>query len=347
MAVFTMITTTFAMDSFDVAMEKANNGDPKAETDIGYMYFYGLGCQQNMEQALIWYHKAAAQGYAEAKDWIEQQASKENEFKFGQTKLKAEQGDLNAECELGNMYFNGIGCTKSLTDASKWYGKAAVRGSTEAKKAISEIQAQADDKLKAVIDTYIKSETEAKNLADAKAAAQLKAESEAAAQAKIEAEQKAKEQLKQKIGFYGCGVFIISIMWFFIRKLQRTKTNLKKGTVGWVDGMALFLGTFFILFGSTIFEIAKGIHLPSGKGSSSSSSSSQGESAESFVRRAVERGAGVAGSASVSCSPGGGEFFGRFEWRDVDQYQTFSGRVSGKPGRWNMDSFQMGNPIQK
>ena len=78
--------------------------------------------------------------------------------------------------------------------------------------------------------------------------------------------------------------------------------------------------------------------------SRSSASHSEGESASSFIKRAVERGAGVAGSASVSCGSAGGKFTGQFRWRDVEQSQSFSGRVSGKPGNWHMDEFQMNNP---
>lgn len=72
------------------------------------------------------------------------------------------------------------------------------------------------------------------------------------------------------------------------------------------------------------------------------------ESAESFIRRAVERGAGVPGQANVLCGSmkaGRIDFLGKFTWKDADQFQRFRGRLSGSPGNWRMDEFQMFDPI--
>ena len=44
----------------------------------------------------------------------------------------AEQGDANAQCNLGNCYFNGTGVPQSYSDAVKWYRKAAEQGDTDA-----------------------------------------------------------------------------------------------------------------------------------------------------------------------------------------------------------------------
>jgi len=46
---------------------------------------------------------------------------------------KAEQGDVNAQCELGYAYFSGEeGIPQDYTEAAKWYGKAAEQGDTDA-----------------------------------------------------------------------------------------------------------------------------------------------------------------------------------------------------------------------
>ena len=45
---------------------------------------------------------------------------------------KAEQGDIDAQCELGYAYLSGEGIPQDYTKAAKWYGKAAEKGDTDA-----------------------------------------------------------------------------------------------------------------------------------------------------------------------------------------------------------------------
>lgn len=40
----------------------------------------------------------------------------------------AEQGDIDAQYELGNCYYNGNGVSEDKAEAVKWYYKAANRG---------------------------------------------------------------------------------------------------------------------------------------------------------------------------------------------------------------------------
>jgi len=42
----------------------AEAGDAEAQTDLGFMYANGLGVPQDYTEALKWYRKAVAQGYA-------------------------------------------------------------------------------------------------------------------------------------------------------------------------------------------------------------------------------------------------------------------------------------------
>ena len=49
----------------------------------------------------------------------------------------AEQGDTNAQYELGYMYHNGIGVSKDHTKAAEWYSKAAKGGNVRARKVLS------------------------------------------------------------------------------------------------------------------------------------------------------------------------------------------------------------------
>jgi TPR repeat protein len=51
---------------------------------------------------------------------------------FEETKLLAEQGDANAQYNLGNMYIYGNGVPENNTEAVKWYRLAAEQGQANA-----------------------------------------------------------------------------------------------------------------------------------------------------------------------------------------------------------------------
>jgi len=52
----------------------------------------------------------------------------------------AEQGDANAQCELGVCYDFGRGVEKNSRKAVSWYKKAAEQGCTGAKKALLKLR---------------------------------------------------------------------------------------------------------------------------------------------------------------------------------------------------------------
>lgn len=52
---------------FKAQMSLAEQGRPQAQFYLGEMFAQGLGTKQDLEQAFIWYAKAADQGYVEAK----------------------------------------------------------------------------------------------------------------------------------------------------------------------------------------------------------------------------------------------------------------------------------------
>jgi len=53
-------------------------------------------------------------------------------FRLRGLKVKAEAGDAAAQCELGNYYSNGKGVNVDMTEAVRWYQKAAVQGEAQA-----------------------------------------------------------------------------------------------------------------------------------------------------------------------------------------------------------------------
>ena len=52
----------------------------------------------------------------------------------------AEQGNAEAQKNLGKMYADGRGVAKDRAEAVKWYRKAADQGHTEAQKVLRDIQ---------------------------------------------------------------------------------------------------------------------------------------------------------------------------------------------------------------
>ena len=74
----------------------------EAQFDLGNCYYYGWGVTKDYTQAVAWYRKAAEQGHADA------------------------------QCNLGVCYENGWGVTEDYTQAVAWYRKAAEQGIAEA-----------------------------------------------------------------------------------------------------------------------------------------------------------------------------------------------------------------------
>jgi len=56
----------------------------------------------------------------------------------------AEQGNAAAKYNLGAMYEEGLGASKDLKEAEKWYGLAAKQGDAEAQKALESINKNKD-----------------------------------------------------------------------------------------------------------------------------------------------------------------------------------------------------------
>ena len=72
----------------------AEQGETKAQYNLGLMYANGQGGTQDDTEAVRWYRKAA------------------------------KQGEAKAQTVLGFMYDNGRGVTQDYTEAARWYRKA-------------------------------------------------------------------------------------------------------------------------------------------------------------------------------------------------------------------------------
>lgn len=88
--------------SFDDYLKLAEQGDSKAQFNLGNCYCNGQGVQQDYQLAVQWYMKAA------------------------------EQGDSDAQFNLGFCYENGYGVQPNGEQAKYWYELAANQGQQDA-----------------------------------------------------------------------------------------------------------------------------------------------------------------------------------------------------------------------
>jgi TPR repeat protein len=87
-----------ASQSIATLKRQADNGDAKAQFQLGRDYVRGDGVPQDFAQAALWYRKAADQGLAEA------------------------------QSSLGGAYRLGLGLPKDDAQAAFWLRKAANQG---------------------------------------------------------------------------------------------------------------------------------------------------------------------------------------------------------------------------
>jgi len=94
----------------------ADQGEANAQYKLGEYFFEGAGVAQDYAEAKKWYQKAANQGY-ESDDI-------ERKLKIIEIGLKAQNGDIEAQYELGEYYRERF---EKMT-AAKWYREAANQG---------------------------------------------------------------------------------------------------------------------------------------------------------------------------------------------------------------------------
>ena len=136
----TLSTIVSAQDS-DLGATKslAEQGDAKAQFNLGYMYDNGDGIPENDAEAVKWYRLAAEQGYLKAQFNLGVMYKKgdgipENDLEAVKWfRLSAEQGDAKSQYMVGVMYHNGGGVPKNHLTAYVWMSVAAARGNQLAK----------------------------------------------------------------------------------------------------------------------------------------------------------------------------------------------------------------------
>ncbi|PPD41626.1 MAG: hypothetical protein CTY16_15655, partial [Methylobacter sp.] len=112
----------------------AENGEKKAQHNLGVMYNNGLGVAKDYKAAMKWYQLAAAQGYPDSQNNIAVLYDKglgvtaNTAEAFDWYQLSASQGFAEAQHNLGVMYFEGKGISIDNDKAYKWFKAASDQG---------------------------------------------------------------------------------------------------------------------------------------------------------------------------------------------------------------------------
>lgn len=110
-------------------------GDAHAQFELGSLFEYGRGVEQDDSIAADWYEKSALQQFSSAQYRLAvlldngwgRESNKEAAFAL--YKAAAESGDELARHDVAIMYFQGVGTKKNLVQAYKWLKIATLNGS--------------------------------------------------------------------------------------------------------------------------------------------------------------------------------------------------------------------------
>ena len=120
--------------TIDELIQSAEQGNLKAQSHLGYMYYVGEGVKQDYVEAVKWYRQAAAQGDRDA------QYNLAVAYAFGEGvkqdhgqaatwyRRAAEQSHIIAQYSLGLSYAYGEGVPQDTQEAANWFEKAAKQG---------------------------------------------------------------------------------------------------------------------------------------------------------------------------------------------------------------------------
>lgn len=126
-------------------LKSADQGNARAQENVGWFYEHGRGVKQDYAEAMTWYRKAASQGNFKAEGsigWFYQQGlgvSQNYTEAMSWYRKAAEHGNFAAETSIGWLYQNGLGATRNYSEALTWYQKAASKGDALARNNIGSL----------------------------------------------------------------------------------------------------------------------------------------------------------------------------------------------------------------
>ena len=124
----------YASGDYEAAINEwtqvAEDGNARAQYNLGWMHANGRGVAQDFKEAIKWYTKSAEQGNVNAQYnlgnlYLRGQGATQNDnLAFSWFIKAAEQGDAPAQYNLGRMYLLGKGGDKNILEARFWIKQA-------------------------------------------------------------------------------------------------------------------------------------------------------------------------------------------------------------------------------
>ena len=117
----------------------AEDGDIRAQFQLGVMFEKGKGVEPDAVEAVRWYRMAADQGHAPAQTslatfYYSNKGVKHDHAEAVRWYQKAaDQGNADAQYLLGALYFRGHGIARDVIKAHMWFSLAAMRCSRTAR----------------------------------------------------------------------------------------------------------------------------------------------------------------------------------------------------------------------
>jgi len=139
----------------------ANEGNAKAEYNLGQMYISGDGVPQDVSEAQNWYRRSAEHGFSEAQYTLGAlhfrriAALKSNEEAVEWYRKAAEQGHARSQLNLGDLYFKGEIVPQDVNTAVGWYRRAAEQGNGEAQHQLGVLYANGEGIAKDAVKGYM------------------------------------------------------------------------------------------------------------------------------------------------------------------------------------------------
>ena len=115
----------------------ADQGDPGAQVDLGYLCLKGIGLQPDAAQAARWFERAASSGSAAGKLDLAvlylrgNGVPQDSRMAFSLLSELAKHEDPRGEAYLGFLYMLGVGVDKDPRVAERWFEKGAKHHSPE------------------------------------------------------------------------------------------------------------------------------------------------------------------------------------------------------------------------
>lgn len=138
------------LESFEL-VRKANDGDPRAQHELGIRYFIGRGFQADTAKAFLWISRAAAQGYLRAhfnmgvfynNGW----GTNWDPFSgYRHFRIAAERNMPEAEYTVALILTENLVIPRDLDESERWLRKASEQGLEVAKSALRELQERREE----------------------------------------------------------------------------------------------------------------------------------------------------------------------------------------------------------